>query len=75
LQALQVSPFEGDQRDSIRASGDYPLPKPRPSVAKRQREQAKRDKKVMKAEKKAQRQTDGPELDDEPIVREMPITD
>ncbi|HEU4522845.1 MAG TPA: hypothetical protein VFT12_12635 [Thermoanaerobaculia bacterium] len=35
------------------------MAKPRPSVLKRQREQAKRDRKAAKAEKKAQRQTDG----------------
>jgi hypothetical protein len=31
------------------------MPKPRPSMMKRQREQAKRDKKAMKAERRAQR--------------------
>lgn len=34
------------------------MPKPRPSVLKRQREQAKRERKVAKAERKAQRSTD-----------------
>lgn len=33
------------------------MAKPRPSVLKRQREQAKRDRKAAKAEKKAQRQS------------------
>jgi hypothetical protein len=31
------------------------MPKPRPSMMKRQREQAKREKKAMKAERRAQR--------------------
>lgn len=35
------------------------MAKPRPSVLKRQREQAKRDRKAAKAEKKAQRQAEG----------------
>ncbi|MGH9456621.1 MAG: hypothetical protein ACRD2J_03160 [Thermoanaerobaculia bacterium] len=34
------------------------MPKPRPSVLKRQREQLRRDKKAAKAEKRAQRQTE-----------------
>lgn len=37
--------------------------KPRPSVLKRQREQAKRDRKQQKAEKRAQRKTEGPSDD------------
>jgi len=38
----------------------------RPSVTKRQREQLKRDKKVRKAEKRAERKSgeSGPEIDD-----------
>ena len=40
--------------------------KPRPSVLKRQREQAKRDRKAMKAEKRLQRKNEpgggGPEI-------------
>lgn len=45
------------------------MPKPRPSVLKRQREQAKRERKAAKAEKRAQRKDDdtveggGPEID------------
>lgn len=39
------------------------LPKPRPSVLKRQREQAKREKKALKAEKKALRGTED-DIDD-----------
>lgn len=35
------------------------MAKPRPSVLKRQREQARREKKVAKAEKKTQRQENG----------------
>jgi hypothetical protein len=34
------------------------MPKPQPSVLKRQREQKKRDKRLLKAEKKAQRQNE-----------------
>lgn len=34
------------------------MAKPRPSVAKRQREQVKRDKKVAKAEKRIQRKNE-----------------
>lgn len=34
------------------------MPKPRPSVTKRQREQAKRDRKAEKAERRAQRKAD-----------------
>jgi hypothetical protein len=34
------------------------MPKPRPSVLKRQREQNKRDRKAAKAEMRAQRKTD-----------------
>jgi hypothetical protein len=42
------------------------LSKPRPSVLKRQREQVKRDKKNAKAEKRAQRKTEGtPEPEEE----------
>ncbi len=44
-------------------------------MLKRQREQAKRDKKVAKDEKRVQRQTGGdeaPELEEE-VVRETPI--
>ncbi len=48
------------------------LSKPRPSVLKRQREQVKRDKKLAKAEKRAQRKTDGPspELAEESMYEE-----
>lgn len=50
------------------------MPKPRPSVLKRQREQAKRDKKLEKAEKKAQRKLDGtPEDEFEAPVMERPL--
>ena len=35
------------------------MAKPRPSVLKRQREQARRERTSAKAEKKAQRKTDG----------------
>jgi hypothetical protein len=34
------------------------MPKPRPSMMKRQREQAKRDKKAAKAERRAQKKTE-----------------
>jgi hypothetical protein len=34
------------------------MPKPRPSLTKRQREQTKRDKKVAKAERRQQRKTE-----------------
>lgn len=37
------------------------MAKPRPSVLKRQREQARREKKMAKEEKKAQRREDGTE--------------
>jgi hypothetical protein len=41
------------------------MPKPRPSMMKRQREQAKRDRKAAKAERRAQRKNE----------REVPATD
>jgi hypothetical protein len=34
------------------------MPKPRPSMMKRQREQAKRDKKAAKAERRAQKKNE-----------------
>jgi len=36
------------------------MPNPRPSVTKRQREQSKRDRKLEKAERRAQRKLAGP---------------
>ncbi|HSP35354.1 MAG TPA: hypothetical protein VLU46_13640 [Thermoanaerobaculia bacterium] len=47
------------------------MPKPRPSVLKRQREQAKRDKKAAKAEKRAQRKSDSETESD--ILAEQPL--
>lgn len=46
-------------------------------MLKRQREQAKREKKVAKAERKEQRKTDGDtgEFDDVEVVRETPVED
>jgi hypothetical protein len=48
------------------------MPTPRPSVLKRQREQAKKEKHAAKAEKRAQRKVEGdsdPMISDE-VVRE-----
>jgi hypothetical protein len=43
----------------------------RPSVTKRQREQLKRERKLRKAEKRAERKTgEGPEVDETPEVEE-----
>jgi hypothetical protein len=46
-------------------------------MLKRQREQAKREKKVAKAERKEQRKTEGDtnEFDDVEVVRETPVED
>lgn len=49
--------------------------KPRPSVLKRQREQAKREKKAVKAEKKLLKKTDEPESEFEAPVYETPIAE
>ncbi|GAC1402132.1 MAG: hypothetical protein NVSMB68_16250 [Thermoanaerobaculia bacterium] len=54
------------------------MPKPRPSVMKRQREQAKRDKKAAKDDRRAQRKTEresGVEVSDmeEAAIYETPL--
>lgn len=48
----------------------------RPSVTKRQREQLKRERKLRKAERRAERKSGegGPEIDEQP-VQEQPLTD
>jgi hypothetical protein len=49
------------------------MPKPRPSMLKRQREQAKREKSAAKAEKRANRTTnDTSDIDMSELVRETP---
>jgi hypothetical protein len=66
-----------DVRSRTAAAGpirnEADLSKPRPSVLKRQREQAKREKKAQKAEKsafrKTERETRGPEDD----IQEQPL--
>lgn len=49
------------------------MPKPRPSVTKRQREQKKRDRQLEKEERRAVRKTEGggPEIDMTEMVREQ----
>jgi hypothetical protein len=49
------------------------MPKPRPSVTKRQREQTRRDRQAAKAERRAQRKTersDNGEISDETIKQQ-----
>jgi hypothetical protein len=50
------------------------MPKPRPSMLKRQREQAKRERNAAKAEKRAQRTPgeDNSDIDMSELVRETP---
>lgn len=43
------------------------LPKPRPSVTKRQREQKKRDRQLEKVERRAQRKAEGTDAVDDQI--------
>lgn len=43
------------------------MPKPRPSMMKRQREQAKREKKAMKAERRLERKNEGTPGEGPPI--------